>query len=405
MSESAYGTPLLIRDGKEPLPLARVSLSTQVDGEKYDEEFIQKLAFKHPEALPISEIDRAFSNLVPVCMELNTPAGPLDALYVTPTGRLVIAEAKLWRNPEARRKVVSQILDYAKEFSLWDYEDLQRALSSKLKRKGNVLFSLVEEKFPGTDEARFVDEVQKTLKNGRFLLLIIGDGIREGAGAIAEFLSDVGSLEFTFGLIELALYRGPEGANLLVQPRVIARTVVVNRTVVELAPGLQIIEEEDTADGHEKPLTKSELFYLEFWKELTSELNLDDPGQPVPNTTKTTNLYLAMPPSGQSSWISAYFAKSRQITGVYLTFLRGPFADIAFERLVADREAIDEELGIPVEWDADPETQKYVIRNVSTENWDDSRREEMKAYLSDTLNRFVNVFRPRLESIASDMKS
>jgi len=405
MSESAYGTPILIRDGKEPLLLARVSLSSQVDGEKYNEEFIQRLAFEHPEALPISEIDRAFARLVPVCMELNTPAGPLDALYVTPTGRLVIAEAKLWRNPEARRKVVSQILDYAKELSHWDYEDLQRALSGKLKRQGNVLFNLVKEKFPGTDEARFVDEVQKTLRKGRFLLLIIGDGIREGAGAIAEFLSDVGNLQFTFGLVELAVYREPAGASLLVQPRVIARTVVVNRTVINLAPGLKIVEEEDGADEDQKPLTESELFYLDFWKELTDELSLDDPGQPVPNTTKTTNLYLAMPPSGQSSWVSAYFAKSRRITGVYLTFLRGPFADIAYERLVADKEAIDEELGIPVEWNADPETQKYSIRSVSTEAWDDSRREEMKAYFSDTLNRFVNVFRPRLENIADDMKS
>ncbi len=84
MSDSAYGTPLLIRDGENPLPLARVSLSAQADGEKYNEEFVQKLAFEHPEALPVSEIDRAFSDRVPVCMELNTPAGPLDALYVTP---------------------------------------------------------------------------------------------------------------------------------------------------------------------------------------------------------------------------------------------------------------------------------------------------------------------------------
>lgn len=168
MSESAYGTPLLIRNGEEPLPLARISLAAQSDGEKYDEKFVQKLAFQHPEMLPVSEIDRAFSDLVSVCMELNTPAGPLDALYVTPTGRLAIAEAKLWRNPEARRKDVSQILDYAKEFAHWDYEDLQRALSHRLKRKGNVLFDLVKEQFPDTDEARFVDEVQQSLKKVDF---------------------------------------------------------------------------------------------------------------------------------------------------------------------------------------------------------------------------------------------
>ena len=33
-------------------------------------------------------------------------------------------------------------------------------------------------------------------------------GIREGAGAITDFLENFGTLEFTFGLVELALYSG-----------------------------------------------------------------------------------------------------------------------------------------------------------------------------------------------------
>jgi hypothetical protein len=52
---------------------------------------------------------------VPICTELNTPAGPIDNFMVSPSGLPVLVECKLWRNPEARREVVSQILDYAKE--------------------------------------------------------------------------------------------------------------------------------------------------------------------------------------------------------------------------------------------------------------------------------------------------
>jgi len=59
MSDSACGTPLLIRDGDEPVSLSRISLSAQAEGEKYNEAFVQKLAFEHPEALPIAEIDPA----------------------------------------------------------------------------------------------------------------------------------------------------------------------------------------------------------------------------------------------------------------------------------------------------------------------------------------------------------
>ena len=47
--------------------------------------------------------------------EVLTAAGLIDVLYVSPAGLVTIVETKLWRNPEARREVVGQILDYAKE--------------------------------------------------------------------------------------------------------------------------------------------------------------------------------------------------------------------------------------------------------------------------------------------------
>jgi hypothetical protein len=45
---------------------------------------------------------------------------------ITPNGDIAIIETKLWRNPDARRKVIAQILDYANELSKWTYEDMQR---------------------------------------------------------------------------------------------------------------------------------------------------------------------------------------------------------------------------------------------------------------------------------------
>ena len=117
------GEPFVIREGASPIEMKRLPLSGP--GSSYDEAFVQRLAFEHPSCLPIADIDRAYERFVPICMELNTPAGPLDALYVTANGRLIILEAKLWRNPEARRKVVAQVLDYAKELSRWDYEPIR----------------------------------------------------------------------------------------------------------------------------------------------------------------------------------------------------------------------------------------------------------------------------------------
>src|SRR3989442_8650124 len=124
----AFSRPILLLPGQPSRTLDRVPLVAGRGEAGYDEAWLQDVLFRHPEALPVSEIDESFAGLVPVCRELNTPAGPIDVLYATPTGRIAFVEAKLWRNPEARRKVIGQILDYAKELSQWSYERLDAAV-------------------------------------------------------------------------------------------------------------------------------------------------------------------------------------------------------------------------------------------------------------------------------------
>ena len=167
------------------------------DGNHYDENWLQQHLHANPASIPVSDIDSAFQDLVAVCTELDTPAGPIDNLFVTPTGKLVLVEVKLWRNPEARRKVIGQILDYAKELVRWDYEELQKQVSRKLNQTGNPLFDLVHQRYPDVDEAEFVDGISRCLSKGQFMLLIVGDGIREGASSIANFLNDLGNLHLS----------------------------------------------------------------------------------------------------------------------------------------------------------------------------------------------------------------
>ncbi len=247
MTNSAYGTPLIAdTDGKAQV-LERVSLVSS--DTQYGEKYLQDLVFDNPSCLPVDEIDQSFTNLIPVCCELNTPAGPLDVLFVTPTGRLCIVEAKLWRNPEARRKVIAQILDYAKELCAWSYEDLQREVTRVTGIKGNALFELTKRREPDLDEKAFCDAVSQSLTAGRFLLLIVGDGIREGVGAITEFIERSGNLEFTFGLVELALHRH-HSLGVLVQPRVLAKTMVIRRTLVRVFDDrIEIDEDTATQEG------------------------------------------------------------------------------------------------------------------------------------------------------------
>jgi hypothetical protein len=127
-----YSNPFIINDDGKTEYLERLSLG---DG-GFSESWLQNKLYENPQSLPLGEIDPSYQAICPLSMEMNTNAGPIDIVYITPQGRLVVVETKLWRNPESRRKVIGQILDYAKELTKWSYADLQREVSRRTGIKG-----------------------------------------------------------------------------------------------------------------------------------------------------------------------------------------------------------------------------------------------------------------------------
>jgi hypothetical protein len=212
---------------------------------QHDEGWLQKLIFRFPQLLPVHEIEPGFSPIVPVCLELPTPAGNVDNLYITERGDLVIAECKLWRNPEARREVVAQVIDYAHGMASWTYMNLEDAVRKSSVVDGEKpptsLYELIEE-IGEIDEAGFVDAVSRNLRLGRMMLLIVGDGIREGVESLSSFLQLHAGFHFALGIVEMPVFRLPHGG-LIVQPRVLARTVNIERGIVKVADGHRAIVE------------------------------------------------------------------------------------------------------------------------------------------------------------------
>ena len=168
--------------------------------------------------------------------------GFLDNLLVTPSGNLALIECKLWRNPEARREVVGQMLDYAERLARWSYEDLLAAVQKVRKEEGNCLYRLVAEG-NDLDEASFVDAVSRNLRLGRFLLLVVGDGIHEDVAAIAAHLERHSALRFVFGLVQFAVYRFPAGdsSGYLALPQILAKSLSIPRPVLILEDGRAIV--------------------------------------------------------------------------------------------------------------------------------------------------------------------
>lgn len=228
--------PYLMTAGEPPRVLEPARAS-------FDEDWLQAFVYEHPAAIPVDEIEPAFGPLLPLCRELPTDAGPVDLAFVNPVGLITLVECKLWKNPEARRQVIGQILDYAKEVARWDFDRLQSAVRTARGDQGISLWAEARQGDDSLDEGQFVDAVSRNLRRGRFLLLLLGDGIRESTSRIAEYLDEHAHLNFALGLVEMGVYRLPDrgDASYVVLPRVVAQTVEIDKAVVRIEEGRVVL--------------------------------------------------------------------------------------------------------------------------------------------------------------------
>lgn len=221
--------PVIVTEDRQIKELNRIPLCSK----EFKEEWLQDILEKQPNILPSGDIDSIYSQLLCVAREVEVPSGYIDNLYISAKGYVVIVETKLWKNPEATRKVVGQIIDYAKDICNWDYEKIDFVYRGY--HNNRTLFSdMVEMRYQEEDdEPYFIDIVEKNLKNARFLLMIVGDGIREGTEKMMRFLNENVTMPFDFALCELEIYDMNDGRKLVV-PQLTTKTRVLERTVFRM---------------------------------------------------------------------------------------------------------------------------------------------------------------------------
>ena len=72
------------------------------------------------------------------------------------------------------------------------------------------------------------------LKNGRVVVLVIGDGIRSDAEDLVNGLQLHAGFHFTFALVELAVFQGASADDLFVVPRTLVKTCMIERGIVRI---------------------------------------------------------------------------------------------------------------------------------------------------------------------------
>ena len=252
------GTPYIISETNS-FQLERIPLNEK----HFQENWLQKIIHKNPQILPIDDIESGFAPLISLGREISTSVGYIDNLYISPNGYLTIVETKLWRNPEAKREVVGQIIDYAKELTNWNFTKLNDGVKKSSQLYNNNSKGIIElikdfEKIKEHEEYKIIDNIERNLKRGRFLLLIVGDGIRESVEEMVDFLSNTPQIQFTLGLVELQFYKNPnvEG-ELIAIPNLITRTREITRAIVKIENSTNgnVTIETDFIEEKVKPIT------------------------------------------------------------------------------------------------------------------------------------------------------
>ena len=129
--------------------------------------------------------------------ELSMISGAIDFLYVFEDGTLLIAEAKLSKNQEIKRKVVGQLLDYASDIASLDPKKFHETLKS-IKQKHQ----------PFLIEADFSQKLARGMKN-KIIMAIVSDHIVGGLNRITSYLG--GEMEkASIYLVEMRKYKNSD---------------------------------------------------------------------------------------------------------------------------------------------------------------------------------------------------
>ena len=256
------GAPCLISASAEFHLLERIVLGSG----NFNESWLQKLIHDRPEILPINQIEPGFGSPISIAREVRCGHGNVDNLYLTPTGEIILVEAKLWSNPQARREVVAQALDYVAALMSLTYEEFETAIINA-GCDATSLYDYMSEQPEALSQSDFVDAVSNNLARGRILVLIVGDGIRREAEALGALLQSHAGAHFTFALVELAAWRNPVSGDFLIIPDVLAQTVMIERGVVRLENGILSVQGAEVRAAKVNPKSISEeMFYEELAK-------------------------------------------------------------------------------------------------------------------------------------------
>jgi hypothetical protein len=238
----------IVENGKERFScefLPRVDVAER----PFRESTLQRLLEESPGILPVEDLRAGVGQLLCIGREVSTGRSKIDNLYLSTGGYVVCVETKLWRNPEARREVLAQALEYSGELTRKDYDWLEeqwRVYGTQEGLRPATLHAQIDALDPSDalDPADYRRCVEQSLRSGDVLLLIVGDAIHANLQRLVDDVFRISPrLTTRMGLVELAFYPLDRSGDFpfLVVPKRIQEVQALERAFIriDVAPALQ----------------------------------------------------------------------------------------------------------------------------------------------------------------------
>jgi hypothetical protein len=205
------------------------------------EDILQRHIADLPSLISLETVADEPISFMTIGAEWPVGMGRADIVLIGSDGVLTIVETKLSRNPESRREVIAQLLEYAAYLSEWTiYEVQSRAeeffQSDKCPREyrnktlDELLDDFLQDSVDSVDS--FKGQIEQNLRQGRMRLIVAVDEVGEQAQKIVTFLNSYSS--FDIYLLQVAEHEDKGGRRIFV-PSLFgyARKVATTRVRVE----------------------------------------------------------------------------------------------------------------------------------------------------------------------------
>ena len=273
---------VLIKDG-HPVTLTEEVFYTG----DMNESWLQEVLFSAGDLLNQTSRD-SLDPIIPLCRELPIRGSSstvfLDILAVRASGRPVLIECKLWKNPQARREVIGQILEYGALLQGQSYSDVDAQVRSTIKNTEISIWREASRQCDLTiDEASFVDHFSNCLMEGSFDLILAGDGIRSDVKSVVSFLERSNTLINSIHLLEVSVFKAGQERLIVAQ----APIQITAQRFVQVATGeITNLEHNNNSNDQSKKRSREDdetnIKNRQFWDQFISRVRFSHVDQDKP---------------------------------------------------------------------------------------------------------------------------